>query len=184
MAQQVLHYRQFYAAFHEMRGERMAQKMNATFASHTALFQRAVIDVRPDASIHRFTGFFAEEEPRDVMTCFTLTLRSPVVSAQRLLEHRDFGLGTFANLDGEMVVLDGHVYQVQGTGRVSEALPSARAPFAVVTKFAPDVDLEMEPVRNFSELQRIWSMELRSMRRTFVLPMQKSRLDARSAKSF
>ncbi len=41
--------------------------------------QRSVIDVRPDASTHRFTGFFAEEEPRDVMTCFTLTLRSPVV---------------------------------------------------------------------------------------------------------
>ena len=39
------------------------------------------------------------------------------------LEHGDFGLGTFANLDGEMVVLDGRVYQVQGTGRVSEASP-------------------------------------------------------------
>lgn len=76
------------------------------------------------------------------------------VSVQGLLEHGDFGLGTFANLDGEMVVLDGHVYQVQGTGRVSEALPTARAPFAVVTKFAPDIDLEMEPIRNFSELQR------------------------------
>lgn len=76
------------------------------------------------------------------------------VSAQGLLEHGDFGLGTFANLDGEMVVLDGHVYQVQGTGRVSEALPTARAPFAVVTKFAPDVDVEMEPIRNLSELQR------------------------------
>jgi acetolactate decarboxylase len=76
------------------------------------------------------------------------------VSAQGLLEHGDFGLGTFANLDGEMVVLDGHVYQVQGTGRVSEALPTARAPFAVVTKFAPDMDLEMEPIRNFSELQK------------------------------
>ena len=43
------------------------------------------------------------------------------VSVQGLLEHGDFGLGTFANLDGEMVVLEGHVYQVQGTGRVSEA---------------------------------------------------------------
>ena len=76
------------------------------------------------------------------------------VSAQGLLEHGDFGLGTFANLDGEMVVLDGHVYQVQGTGRVSEALGTARAPFAVVTKFAPDVDIEMEAIRNFSELRR------------------------------
>src|ERR1700739_4106633 len=59
-----------------------------------------------------------------------------------------------ANLDGEMVVLEGHVYQVQGTGRVSEAPPTARAPFAVVTKFAPDVELEIEPIRNLSELQR------------------------------
>jgi acetolactate decarboxylase len=76
------------------------------------------------------------------------------VSVQGLLEHGDFGLGTFANLDGEMVVLEGHVYQVQGTGRVSEALPTARVPFAVVTKFAPDVELEIEPIRNLSELQR------------------------------
>jgi acetolactate decarboxylase len=76
------------------------------------------------------------------------------VSVQGLLEHGDFGLGTFANLDGEMVVLEGHVYQVQGTGRVSEALPTGRVPFAVVTKFAPDVELEIEPIRNLSELQR------------------------------
>jgi acetolactate decarboxylase len=43
------------------------------------------------------------------------------VSVQEILEHGDFGLGTFANLDGEMVIVDGHVYQVQGSGRVSEA---------------------------------------------------------------
>src|ERR1700738_4810628 len=47
--------------------------------SSTALFQRAVIDVRPNASTHRFTRFFAEEQPRTVMTRFTLPLRSPVV---------------------------------------------------------------------------------------------------------
>ena len=79
MAQQVLHYRQFYAAFHEVRGKRMAQKMDAALASHTALFQRAVIDALPGMSTHRLTGFFAKEKPRDVMTGFTLTLRSPVV---------------------------------------------------------------------------------------------------------
>src|ERR1700739_656002 len=42
------------------------------------------------------------------------------VSVRSILEHGDFGLGTFANLDGEMIVLDGQVYQVQGTGRVLE----------------------------------------------------------------
>jgi hypothetical protein len=31
-------------------------------------------------------------------------------SVQTLLEQGDFGLGTFADLDGEMVVVDGRVY--------------------------------------------------------------------------
>jgi acetolactate decarboxylase len=43
------------------------------------------------------------------------------VNVKSILDHGDFGLGTFANLDGEMVILDGNVYQVQGTGRVSAA---------------------------------------------------------------
>jgi acetolactate decarboxylase len=34
------------------------------------------------------------------------------VSVQSILERGDFGLGTFANLDGEMVVLDGRGAQV------------------------------------------------------------------------
>src|ERR1700722_13995630 len=75
------------------------------------------------------------------------------VSVKSILEHGDFGLGTFANLDGEMVVLDGRVYQVQGTGRVSEARPDAGAPFAVVTRFSPQTDVETEPVTSFKDLE-------------------------------
>jgi acetolactate decarboxylase len=68
------------------------------------------------------------------------------VDVKSILEHGDFGLGTFANLDGEMVVLDGHAYQVQGTGYVSEASQEAGAPFAVVTRFSPQTDAEIGPV--------------------------------------
>ena len=75
------------------------------------------------------------------------------VSVQSILQHGDFGLGTFANLDGEMVVLDGRVYQVQGTGHVSEAGPDAGAPFAVVTRFSPQTDTETEPVASFKALE-------------------------------
>jgi acetolactate decarboxylase len=49
-----------------------------------------------------------------------------------LLEHGDFGLGTFDRLDGEMVVLDGVVYQVAADGSVHVANDSARTPFAGV----------------------------------------------------
>jgi acetolactate decarboxylase len=75
------------------------------------------------------------------------------VSVKSILEHGDFGLGTFANLDGEMVVLDGRVYQVQGSGRVSEAGPDAGAPFAVVTRFSPQTDVEAGPIANFKDLE-------------------------------
>jgi len=75
------------------------------------------------------------------------------VNVQTILEHGDFGLGTFAHLDGEMVVVDGHVYQVQGSGRVSEAAPEAGAPFAVVTWFDPSTDISIGPVSSFKDLE-------------------------------
>jgi acetolactate decarboxylase len=77
------------------------------------------------------------------------------VSVQTILEHGDFGLGTFAHLDGEMVVLDGHAYQVRGTGAVAEASPDAWAPFAVVTRFSPEINVTLGPVFSFLELQRL-----------------------------
>ena len=43
------------------------------------------------------------------------------VSVEAILKHGNFGLGTFANLDGEMVLVDGRAYQVKGSGQVSEA---------------------------------------------------------------
>lgn len=75
------------------------------------------------------------------------------VSVQTVLEHGDFGLGTFANLDGEMVIIDGHVYQVQGSGRVTEAAGDAGAPFAVVTRFEPDISVSAASVAGFQDLE-------------------------------
>jgi acetolactate decarboxylase len=75
------------------------------------------------------------------------------VSVRTILDHGDFGLGTFADLDGEMVVVDGRVYQVQGSGRVSEAPPDAGAPFAIVTRFAAQIGLEAGPFPNLAALE-------------------------------
>jgi acetolactate decarboxylase len=75
------------------------------------------------------------------------------VSVRSILEHGDFGLGTFAHLDGEMVVLDGRAYQVQGSGRVLEAGPDAGAPFAVVTRFSPQLQIDIGSVASFSDLE-------------------------------
>jgi acetolactate decarboxylase len=75
------------------------------------------------------------------------------VSVQAILQHGNFGLGTFANLDGEMVVVDGHVYQVKGSGLVLEAPADAGAPFAVVTWFEPETDVSISSVGSIKDLQ-------------------------------
>jgi acetolactate decarboxylase len=76
----------------------------------------------------------------------------PSVTAAELLRHGDTGLGTFARADGEMIVLDGHVYQAGYDGTVSEADPSAGIPFGTVTFFHADqhgtmTAADMEDVR-------------------------------------
>jgi len=75
------------------------------------------------------------------------------VSVQTILEHGNFGLGTFANLDGEMVVVDGHVYQIQSSGRVTEATRDAGVPFAVVTWFKPETEVSIASVGGYRNLQ-------------------------------
>ncbi len=84
------------------------------------------------------------------------------VTCQKILEHGDFGLGTFTGLDGEMVVLDSVVYRVQGDGTVSKAEPNAGAPFAVVTSFSPSSDDTVGPFSSFQELKSVCDGHRRS----------------------
>ena len=54
-----------------------------------------------------------------------------------ILEQGDFGIGTFNDLDGEMVVVDGRVYQLRADGLSHDVPDEARTPFACVTFFRP-----------------------------------------------
>jgi acetolactate decarboxylase len=77
------------------------------------------------------------------------------VSAQTLLEHGDFGLGTFDNLDGEMVILDGAIYQVRGDGNVLRREDDFNIPFAVVTRFHGEENFEAKGIGCLKELELV-----------------------------
>jgi acetolactate decarboxylase len=77
------------------------------------------------------------------------------VSSKFLLSYGDFGLGTFVNLDGEMVVLDGSIYQVRSDGSVSKIVDDTGTPFAVVVHFVADQDQTIESAPTFEDLIRI-----------------------------
>ena len=53
--------------------------------------------------------------------------------------HGDFGIGTFENIDGEMIEVDGVVYQVKADGRVCTPGDLALSCYATVTFFDEDV---------------------------------------------
>lgn len=75
-----------------------------------------------------------------------------VVSIATLREHGDFGLGTFVDLDGEMIALDGEFFQIQGDGKVHRTSDDQQVPFAVVTRFVPEHRLELGEIGSISEL--------------------------------
>src|SRR5580658_8893100 len=77
------------------------------------------------------------------------------VSAQTLLERGDFGLGTFENLDGEMVILDGAIYQVTSDGSVKRRDDDFEIPFAVVTHFQAEANFEAKGIGCLKDLEMV-----------------------------
>ncbi|MDR3557244.1 MAG: acetolactate decarboxylase, partial [Syntrophobacteraceae bacterium] len=66
------------------------------------------------------------------------------IPLSQIKEHGDFGLGTFDELDGEMVILDGQIYQITAEGRVHQVDEHALTPFACVTHYCQSSHDELD----------------------------------------
>jgi acetolactate decarboxylase len=73
------------------------------------------------------------------------------VRSSVLLEHGDFGLGTFESLDGEMVILDGEIYQVAET--VRHRSDDFLVPFAAITPFRSATSFAIDNVATLKDLE-------------------------------
>ena len=71
-----------------------------------------------------------------------------------LLTHGNFGIGTFDALDGEMIILDGTVYQALADGTVHVMPTDTTTPFAAVVNF--DVDSRIRGIDTFSFMDFAW----------------------------
>lgn len=74
------------------------------------------------------------------------------VSIAELRRYGDLGIGTFEDLDGEMILIDGHCYQARSDGTVVEASDEALTPFASVVHFAPDSIDDITDVTSCADL--------------------------------
>ncbi|MDO4412272.1 acetolactate decarboxylase [Cutibacterium sp.] len=86
-----------------------------------------------------------------------------------LLSHGSFGLGTFNALDGEMVILDGHCYQLRGDGTSRPAPLGAKTPYATVTDFVPSHRLEVRSPVTRAEISKLIDKVLPSANYMYAL---------------
>jgi len=84
------------------------------------------------------------------------------VTIKALKEKGDTGLGTFNTLDGEMIVIDGEVYQIRTDGLAYLADDTMLTPFAAVTGFAADEVIVMQEMVNSSEVASMLEQALPS----------------------
>jgi acetolactate decarboxylase len=83
-----------------------------------------------------------------------------VVSVQELLENGDTGLGTFENVDGEMILVDGHCYRAADNGTVTEMPPGKGVPFASVSFLMGNRKFELDPVENIDALKSLLNLKI------------------------
>lgn len=79
-----------------------------------------------------------------VMTALSAGVFDGSLTCAGLLDHGNFGLGTFNDLDGEMILLGGQLYQVKVDGSLIKPQKDLKIPFATVTFFHPDSTVAFE----------------------------------------
>ena len=76
-----------------------------------------------------------------------------VISVSELLDHGDIGLGTFTDVDGEMIVLDGFCYRAMENGDVVAAEPDRGVPFSTVCTMNDSTPVEFLYTSNIEKLK-------------------------------
>jgi acetolactate decarboxylase len=86
----------------------------------------------------------------------------PAARIDEVLPYGDFGLGTFEALDGELILLDGQVYQAAANGSINLMPPATGTPFITVTKFDSDRVLPAPAGQSFAAFKTWLEGELPS----------------------
>lgn len=83
-----------------------------------------------------------------------------VYKCSDLKKHGDYGLGTFDDLDGEMIMVEGEIYQVKTDGIAYLMNDNEETPFAAVTFFHGDKTINMENIESSAQLQQAIDQKL------------------------
>ena len=83
-----------------------------------------------------------------------------VINVDELIQHGDTGLGTFEDVNGEMIVADGECWRATEDGTVWRAEPDMGVPFASVAKAGYSVDFEIEGIKDIGKLKELLTLKI------------------------
>jgi len=87
------------------------------------------------------------------LQALALGFSKSVITVGELLENGDTGLGTFEDVDGEMIVFEGKCYRAQNNGDVVIAENKRGVPFASVCNFKSNRTEEFEKIDTIEKLK-------------------------------
>ncbi|MBQ3457794.1 MAG: acetolactate decarboxylase [Synergistaceae bacterium] len=107
-----------------------------------------------------------------------------MISVGELKTYGDIGIGTFQGVNGELIALDGKVYQAMWDGSVKIAPDDETVPFANVTFFDADVTKEHVDAASIEELKSILTgLAAQNGRNQFYMAKVKGQMPAITVRS-
>jgi acetolactate decarboxylase len=68
--------------------------------------------------------------------------------------HGDIGIGAYNGVDGELVMMDGVLYQIPSSGKVNIATDGMRIPYLNTTFFTKEISYELNDRMNYDSLRK------------------------------
>ena len=89
------------------------------------------------------------------LQALALGYSKPVTSVGELLKKGDHGLGTFEDVNGEMIVMEGSCYRADQDGWVSVVAPETGVPFAAVARLEGQQRFALDAVPDIESLRAL-----------------------------
>ena len=83
-----------------------------------------------------------------------------VVTVKELLNHGSIGLGTFEDVNGEMIVVNGACYRATEDGTVYKADPDMGVPFAAVAEICDDRAFGIETETDITGIKELLTLKI------------------------
>ena len=76
-----------------------------------------------------------------------------VINDGELIREGDTGLGTFEDVNGEMIVMDGHCFRADQDGNVTEVSTETGVPFAAVARLCGEQQFPLEDMPDITSVR-------------------------------